>query len=265
DPKNTKRMIGGNDGGVDLSWNGGETWYAPPLPIAQFYHVSADSSQPYRVMGAMQDLGTAPGPSNSLRRGGIAAAHRDGVGGGEAGFAVAVPNDPEVVFAGEYLGIITKFDHRTGMQRNVAVYPENGSGHGAEDLKYRFQWTAPIAVSPFDPQVIYHGGNVLFKTTDGGQTWTAISPDLTRNDKNKQKWPGGPITGEHTGAESSCTLFAIAESPKEKGLIWVGSDDGLVHVTRDGGAHWTNVTGNVHGFPEWGTVSMIEPSPFDAA
>jgi photosystem II stability/assembly factor-like uncharacterized protein len=265
DPRNPKRMIGGNDGGVDMSWNGGESWYAPPIPIAQFYHVSADNSQPYRVMGAMQDLGTASGPSNSLRESGVAAGDWYDVGGGEAGFAVAVPDDPETVFAGEYLGIITKFDHRTGMQRNVAAYPENGSGHGAEDLKYRFQWTAPIAVSPFDPKTIYHGGNVLFKTTDGGQTWTPISPDLTRNDKSKQKWTGGPITGDNTGAEYYCTLFAIAESPKEKGLIWVGSDDGLVHVTRDGGAHWTDVTSNVRGLPEWGTVDMIEPSPFDAA
>jgi photosystem II stability/assembly factor-like uncharacterized protein len=264
DPMDPKRMIGGNDGGVDLSWNGGETWYAPPLPIAQFYHVSADTSEPYRVMGAMQDLGTASGPSNSLRRGGIAPGEWYDVGGGEAGFAVAVPGDPDIVYAGEYLGIITRFDNHTGMDRNVSIYPENGSGHGAEDMKYRFQWTAPIAISPHDPNVVYHGGNVLFRTTDGGQTWAAISPDLTRNDKSKQKWTGGPITGDNTGAEYYCTIFAVAESPLEKGLIWVGSDDGLVHVTRDAGAHWTNVTGNVRGLPEWGTVDMIEPSPHDA-
>jgi photosystem II stability/assembly factor-like uncharacterized protein len=264
DPKNPKRMIGANDGGVDLTWNGGETWYAPPLPIAQFYHVSADNAVPYRIMGAMQDLGTASGPSNSLRRGGVMAGDWFDVGGGEAGFAVAIPTDPEIVYAGEYLGIITRFDHRTGTERNVSIYPENGSGHGAEEMKYRFQWTAPIAVSPHDPNVIYHGGNVLFRTSDGGQTWTAISPDLTRNDKSKQKWSGGPITGDNTGAEYYCTIFAIAESPREKGLIWVGSDDGLVHVTRDAGAHWTNVTANVKGLPEWGTVDMIEPSPHDA-
>ncbi|HUD73184.1 MAG TPA: glycosyl hydrolase [Dongiaceae bacterium] len=265
DPKDPKRMIDGNDGGVDLSWNGGQSWYTPPLPIAQFYHVAADDSDPYRVMGAMQDLGTASGPSNSLADGGINPGAWNDVGGGEAGWAVAVPNDPNTVYAGEYLGIITKYDATTGMSRNVSIYPENGSGHGAEAMRYRFQWTAPIATSPHDPKVIYHGGNVLFRTQDGGQTWAPISPDLTRNDKSKQGWSGGPITGDNTGAEYYCTIFVIAESPLEKGLIWTGSDDGLVHVTRDAGAHWSNVTGNVKGIPEWGTVSMIEPSPHDAA
>jgi hypothetical protein len=187
------------------------------------------------------------------------------VGGGEAGFAVPEPDDPDVIYAGEYLGIITRYDQRTRQARNVAVYPENGSGHGAEDLKYRFQWTAPIATSPHDPKVVYHGGNVLVRSADGGQTWTAISPDLTRNDKSKQRWAGGPITGDNTGVEFYGTIFAVAESPREPGLIWAGSDDGLVHVTRDGGKSWTDVTKNVRGFPEWGTVSLIEPSPFDAA
>jgi len=264
DPLNPKRMIGANDGGVDVSWDGGVKWYAPALPISQFYHVSADNSVPYRVMGAMQDLGTASGPSDSLAYGDIAMGDWHEVGGGEAGHVVATPSDPGIVYAGEYLGIITRYDHRTGMARNVSIYPENGSGHGAEDMRYRFQWTAPIAASPHDPKVIYHGGNALFRTTDGGQTWTPISGDLTRNDKTKQKWSGGPITGDNTGAEYYCTIFAVAESPLEKGLIWAGSDDGLVHVTRDGGAHWTNVTAGIKGIPDWGTVSLIEPSPHDA-
>ena len=265
DPKNPKRMIGGNDGGVDLSWDGGETWYAPPLPLGQFYHVAADTSVPYRVSGAMQDLGTASCPSNSLSSGGIANGDCYDVGGGEAGFTAPDPSDPNVVYAGEYFGIITRYDHRTGMARNVTAYPENWSGHGAEDNRYRFQWTAPIHVSPHDPKVVYHGANVLFMTQDGGQTWKAISPDLTRNDKTKQKWSGGPITGDNTGVEWYDTIFAVAESPKEKGLIWVGSDDGLVHVTRNAGADWANLTPNIRGIPEWGTVSCIEPSPFDAA
>src|SRR5262245_26728482 len=212
DPKNPSRMIGANDGGVDLSWDGGEKWHAPRLPIAQFYHVSADNSVPYRVMGAMQDLGTASGPSDSLAEDDIALGDWIDVGGGEAGHVVASPEDPDVVYAGEYMGIITRFERKTGMVRNIAVYPENGSGHGAEDMKYRFQWTAPIATSPHDPKVVYHGGNVLFRTADGGQTWTAISGDLTRNDKAKQKWSGGPITGDNTGAEYYCTIFAVAES-----------------------------------------------------
>lgn len=131
-------------------------------------------------------------------------------------------------------------------------------------MKYRFQWTAPIATSPHDPKVIYHGANVLFRTSDGGQTWKAISPDLTRNDRLKQKWAGGPITGDNTGVEFHCTIFAVAESPLEKNLIWVGSDDGMVHVTRDGGKTWKNVTAAMPEAPQWGTVSIIEPSRFDA-
>jgi len=265
DPKNPRRMIAGNDGGVDMSVDGGETWYAAGLPISQFYHVSVDSSVPYRVMGAMQDLGTASGPSHSLSSAGITSGHWFTVGGGEAGHAVSDPSDPAVVYAGEYLGIFTRYDRRTMQARNVSAWPENPSGHGASFPRYRFQWTAPIAVSPHDPRTVYHGGNVLFRTQDGGQSWTAISGDLTRDDESKQRWSGGPITGDNTGVEYYCTIFAIAESPREKGLIWVGSDDGLVHVTRDAGKSWTNVTANVPGLPEWGTVSLIEPSPFDAA
>ncbi len=265
DPKDPRRIIGGNDGGVDLSWDGGETWTAPALPLGQFYHVAADTSVPYRVSGAMQDLGTASCPSDSLTSSGIANADCHDVGGGEAGYTAHDPSDPNIVWAGEYFGIITRYDNRTGMARNVTAYPENWSGHGAEDNRYRFQWTAPIHVSPHDPKVVYHAANVLFRTEDGGQSWKAISPDLTRNDKSKQKWSGGPITGDNTGVEWYDTIFAVAESPKEKGLVWVGSDDGLLHVTRNGGADWTNVTSNIKGIPEWGTVSVIEPSPFDAA
>ncbi|MGE5815897.1 MAG: WD40/YVTN/BNR-like repeat-containing protein, partial [Acidobacteriota bacterium] len=230
DPRNPKRMIVANDGGVDISIDGGETWYAPALPIGQFYHVSADTRVPYRVAGAQQDLGTAQGPSNSLTVDGITAAEWYSVGGGEAGHVVSDSSDPNIVYAGEYLGYLSRYDHRTRQARNVSAYPENASGHGGADFKYRFQWTAPIATSPHDPKVVYHGANVLFKTTDGGQSWTAISPDLTRDDKAKEQWAGGPITGDNTGVETYCTIFAIAESPREKGVIWVGSDDGLVHV-----------------------------------
>jgi hypothetical protein len=258
-------MIGADDGGVDVSTDGGETWNAPMLPISQFYHVATDSSVPYRVFGSMQDLGTASGPSNSLSSAGIVHGDWYTVGGGEAGHAVADPSDPDVVYAGEYFGILTRYDHRTRQARNVAPWPDNPSGHGASYPRYRFQWTAPIAVSPHDPKTVYHGGNVLFRTQDGGETWTPISGDLTRNDATKQRWSGGPITGDNTGAEYYCTIFAVAESPREKGLLWAGTDDGLVHVTRDGGKTWTNVTANVAGLPEWGTVAAIEPSPFDAA
>jgi photosystem II stability/assembly factor-like uncharacterized protein len=263
DPADPKRMIAANDGGVHISRNAGSTWFSPPLPISQFYHVSTDSRRPYWVAGAMQDLGTAQGPSDSLA-GGIHLTDWHDVGGGEAGHVYSDPADPNIVYAGEYLGIITRYDYRTKASRNVSAWPENPSGKGGEDMKYRFQWTAPITGSPFDPTVVYHGAQVIFRTRDGGQTWDAISPDLTRNDKSKQKWAGGPITGDNTGVETYGTVFAIAESPKQKGLIWAGSDDGLVHVTTDDGKTWKNVTPAMSGLPEWGTVSMIEPSPFDA-
>jgi photosystem II stability/assembly factor-like uncharacterized protein len=263
DPQNPRRMINSNDGGVEVTANGGETWYAAPLPISQFYHIAVDNRQPYHVSGTMQDLGTASGPSNSLAAPGIGLGDWYGVGGGETGFTVPDPSDPNIVYAGEYGGYISRYDHRTRQARNVTIYPENPSGHGAADLRYRFQWTAPIAVSPHDPRVIYHAGNVLFRTSDGGLHWSAISPDLTRNDKSKQQWSGGPITGDNTGVEVYGTIFAVTESPKEKGVLWTGSDDGYVQVSRDGGQHWINVTKNISGMPECGTVRCIEASRFD--
>ncbi len=264
DPMNAKRMIAGDDGGVYISTDGGESWLDPPLPISQFYHVSADNRVPFWVAGAMQDIGTGQGPSDSLTRGGLPNSFWHGVGGGEAGWVVSDPSDPAIVYAGEYLGYISRYDDRTGEERAVSAWPENPSGHGGETMRYRFQWTAPIAVSPHDPKVIYHAANVIFRTTDGGQTWEAISPDLTRNDKSKQQWSGGPITGDNTGVETYCTVFAVAESPLRQGLIWAGSDDGRVHVTEDAGKTWREVTAAIPGFPEWGTVSMLEPSRFDA-
>jgi photosystem II stability/assembly factor-like uncharacterized protein len=263
DPKNPRRIIDSNDGGVDVSTNGGETWYAPPLPIAQFYHISVDNRTPYHVAGTMQDSGTASGPSNSLSVSGIVLSDWHSVGGGETGFTAPDPSDPNIVYAGEYGGYISRYDHHTRQAKSIGVYPFNPSGHGAEDAKYRFQWTAPILVSPHDPHTVYHAGNVLFKTSDAGLHWTPISPDLTRNDKSKQKWSGGPITGDNTTVEFYCTLFAIAESPKLKGVLWAGSDDGLLHISRDGGANWQNVTPKT--LPEWGTIVCIEASPFDAA
>jgi photosystem II stability/assembly factor-like uncharacterized protein len=265
DPRLPKRIIVSNDGGVDISTTGGETWYSPPLPIAQFYHVAVDNDVPYHVSGAMQDLGTAEGPSNSLSAGGISNCNWRDIGGGEAGHTAHDPSDPNIAYAGEYGGIITRYDHRTRQARNVSVYPYNPSGHGAEDLQYRFQWTAPILVSSHDPKVVYHGSNVLFRTNDAGMHWTAISKDLTRNDRSKQKWSGGPITGDNTGVEVYGTIFALAESRLKKEVVWTGSDDGLVHVTRDGGKGWNDVTKNIAGMPQWGTVSGIEASPFDAA
>lgn len=264
DPKNSNRMITAHDGGVSVSTDGGKSWHTPELPIAQFYHVATDTSVPYRIHGAMQDMGTASGPSNSLKSDGIAAGEWLDVGGGEAGHTQSEPGNPDIVYAGEYLGIFTQFDRKTGQARNVSAYPENGSGHGASDFKHRFQWTAPILVSPHDPRTVYHAGEVIFKTRDGGQTWTTISPDLTRNDKTRQQWAGGPITGDNTGVEYFGTVFALAESPLKAGVIWSGSDDGLVQITQDGGRTWTDVTANMPKFTDFATVSLIEASPFDA-
>ena len=262
DPKNPKRMINANDGGVDISTDGGKTWFAPPLPITQFYHVHADNHIPYRVMGCMQDLGSSSGPSHSLT-GGIALCDWHGVGGGEAGHAVSDPKDPNIVYAGEYGGIITRYDRRTNQARNISVAQYNPSGIEPEKHKYRFQWTAPILVSQHTGAV-YHGGNFLFRTTDGGKSWEKVSPDLTRNDRQKQQWSGGPITGDNTGAETYCTIFALGESPKQKGVIWAGSDDGRVHLTQDDCQTWTDVTANIPDLPDWGTVECIEASPHDA-
>jgi len=210
DPKNPRRIVVSNDGGIDISTNAGEAWNAPPLPIAQFYHISVDANFPYRVMGNMQDQGTASGPSNSLSSAGISLSDWHTVGGGETGFAVADPVDPNVVYAGEYGGILTRYDHRTRQARNISIYPTNPSGQGAVEQRYRFQWTAPLLISPHDFKTLYHGGNVLFKTTDTGRTWKKISPDLTRDDKTKQQFSGGPLTGDNTTAEFYCTIFALA-------------------------------------------------------
>jgi photosystem II stability/assembly factor-like uncharacterized protein len=264
DPVNPNRMIGSNDGGVDISTDGGKTWYAPPLPISQCYHVSTDTSNPYRVMACLQDLGSACGPSRSLRGGGIGASEWYDVGGGEAGFAVPDPADPNVVYAGEYGGIMTRYDHRTGQARNITVNQFNPSGIDPAKMKYRFQWTAPILVSKHEPHTVYHGANVLFRSRDGGQTWDKVSGDLTRNDKQKQQWSGGPITGDNTGVEVYCTIFALAESPRQKGLLWAGTDDGKVWLTRDNCKTWTDLTLNVPDLPDWGTVACVEASPHDA-
>lgn len=264
DPKNPQRIINANDGGVEISTDGGATWFAAAMPTMQFYHVAVDNSNPYVISGAAQDWGTFAAPSHSLDGGGIDVAEWYNVGGGEAGHTQHNPTDPNIVYAGEYGGAITRYDHRTRTTQNITVYPTNPSGHGAEDLRYRFQWTAPILISPHDANTVYHGANVLFKTNDGGKTWNAISGDLTRNDKAKQKWSGGPITGDNTGVETYCTIFAIAESPVKAGVLWTGSDDGLVQVSQDGGKTWSNVTKNITGLPEFATIKTIETSRTDA-
>jgi hypothetical protein len=184
------------------------------------------------------------------------------VGGGESGWIAPSPRDSEIVYAGSYGGLITRQDHHTGQERNVNPWPDNPMGWGAGELKYRFQWNFPIVFSPHDPNTLYAGANVLFKSTNEGQSWQPISGDLTRNDKSKQASSGGPITKDNTSIEYYCTIFTVMESPVEKGTIWAGSDDGLVHVTRDGGKTWQNVTPK--GLPEWVQINSIDASSFDA-
>ncbi|VTR96772.1 WD40/YVTN/BNR-like repeat-containing protein [Tuwongella immobilis] len=266
DPKNPRRMIVATDGGVDISTNGGESWFAPPLPIAQFYHVAVDSRTPFHVMGNMQDMGTAWGPSHSLASAGIRISDWEQVGGGETGFTVPDPFDPDILYSGEYGGILTRFDRRTGQANLITAWPFNPSGFAPAELKYRYQWTAPLMASKRQRGTIYHGANVLFASQDRGMSWKVISPDLTRNDATKQRWSGGPITGDNTGVEVFNTIFALAEGvPDRDGqyALWVGSDDGLVHVSRDQGKSWKNVTAGMEDLPEWGTITCIEPSPTD--
>ncbi len=262
DPINPQRMIGGHGGGVDLSLDGGETWFHPRLPLAQFYNIDVDRRVPYHVGGTMQDYGTASGPSMSLL-GGIAPLSEWRVaGGGEAGDFKYDRELTGVAYAGEYSGYLSRADESTGQRRAISAWPSNAIGWAAADLQYRFQWTAPIATSVHDPAVIYHAAQVLFRSPDRGLTWTAISGDLTRNDASKQQWSGGPITGDNIGVEVYNTIFSVAESPLDANTIWVGTDDGLVHITRDGGQSWNEITPN--GLPEWAMIEGIEASLVEA-
>ena len=261
DPKDPRRMIVSNDGGVTVSLDGGKTWTRQNnQPTAQFYHVITDARTPYYLYGSQQDLGSVAIASRS-DEGAIERSDWYSVGGGEAGYIAPYPPDPNIVYAGEYEGVITRFDKRNGQTKNITVQPEISDGGGAAKLEHRFQWTAPIVISPHDPNTLYHAGERLFKTTDGGMHWDAISPDLTRNDKSKQQVSGGPIDKDDSGAEYYDTIFAVAESPLAKGLIWAGTDDGLIHITRDGGKNWTNIT--PRDLPDWSRISQIDASPND--
>ena len=263
DPKDPRRMINGNDGGATISLNGGEAWSSIyNQPTAEFYHVMTDTRIPYRVYSAQQDNTTIAVPSRSPLAG-ITRSEAYAIGGGESGYVAIRPDDPEIVFAGNYQGFMTRYDNRTGQSRNIMVWPEASSGWGAAELRHRFQWTFPIVISPHDPSVLYAGGERVFRSGDEGASWEPISPDLTRNDKTKQQSSGGPITKDNTGAEYYCTVFAFAESPRQRGVLWAGSDDGRVHVSRDDGKSWREVT--PPGLPRWATIRIIEPSPHDAA
>ncbi|MDT5124123.1 MAG: hypothetical protein QOC96_3605 [Acidobacteriota bacterium] len=261
-PNDPQRMIESNDGGANVSVNGGKTWTDEDQPTAQFYRVALDNDFPYHIYGAQQDNSTVRIASRT-NSAGINREDWYDVGGGESGWVVPYPKDSEIVFAGSYGGLITRYDHHTGQLRNVSPWPDNPMGYGAGDLKYRFQWNFPIVFSPHDAETIYAGANVLFKSTNQGQSWDVISPDLTRNEKSKLGPAGGPITKDNTSIEYYCTIFTVIESPVKAGVIWTGSDDGLVQVTRDGGKNWENVTPK--NMPEWIQINSIDASPFDPA
>ena len=272
DPTNANRMAVANDGGVSISVTRGKTWNRIQLPIAQMYHVTVDNRIPYYVYGNEQDDPSYRGPSRvsggGFGGGQIPRSAWHSVAGGESGWATPDPEDPNIVWSsasgsGSIGGIVERYDLRNGQARNVEVWPDQINGSTAGELKYRFVWTMPLTISPHDHNKLYVGSQYVHQTTDGGQSWQLISPDLTTNDKSKQGFSGG-LTGDNIGVEYAPVVFAIAESPKESGLIWAGTNDGLVQVTRDGGKNWTNVTKNIPGLPPWGTVSNIEPSRYNA-
>ncbi len=263
-PDDPNRMIQSNDGGANVSFNGGRSWTEQDQPTAQFYRVALDNDFPYNVYGAQQDNSTVRIASRTTE-GGITTSDWFDVGGGESGWIAPSPKDSNIVFAGSYGGLATRFDRRTGQQRDINPYPNNPMGSGADVLKYRFQWNFPIVFSPHDPNTLYLAANVLFKSQDEGSSWQVISPDLTRNDKAKQSPSGGPITKDNTSVEYYSTIFAVMESPLQAGTIWAGSDDGLVHISRDGGKNWSNVTPPASIMPEWIQINSLEASPHDPA
>ncbi len=260
DPGNPRRMINGNDGGATISIDGGLTWSTQlNQPTAQFYHVATDHRFPYYIYGAQQDNSSVAIASWS-DSGVINLRNWYEVAGGESAYLAPDPRNNDILYAAGQG--VARFDKRSEQAFDISPMPIDQAGHGVGDFPHRFQWTEPILFSPHDANVIYTAGEVVFKSTDQGKSWTIISPDLTRNDKSKQQSSGGPITKDNTSVEYYDTIFTLAESPVEKGLLWAGSDDGLVHITRNGGKSWDNVTPK--SLPEWGLFSLIEPSPHDA-
>ncbi|HLB10020.1 MAG TPA: glycosyl hydrolase [Gemmatimonadaceae bacterium] len=256
-PNDGARMIQSSDGGASVSYTRGESWTDQDYSTAQFYHVATTNHFPYRVCGAQQDNSGVCGPSRFP--GGIPRSEWYDVSG-EAGFVQARPDNPDITYGGDNSGFIGRLDHKTGFFRLVDVWPESPDGHPASEAKYRFQWTAPLLISPHDPNVLYAGGNRLFRTLTDGQSWTPVSPDLTRHDSATLGISGGPITSDQTTAEYYATIFALAESPMAKGEIWTGSDDGLLYLSRDNGVSWANITPKQFG--DYTRVSSIEPGHF---
>ena len=259
DPKNGKRMVVADDGGAQVSLDGAKNWSTVMnQPTVQVYRLSTDNHFPYRVLGAQQD-NSAFRILSSTYGAYIGESDFDVTAGGESGYIVADPTNSDIVYGGSYGGLITRYDHKTGENRVINVWPDNPMGAGAEAMKYRFQWNHPIFFSPHNPKKLYTAGNHLFATENEGASWNMLSPDLTTNDKSRQKSSGGPITQDNTSVEYYCTIFTAAESPLEKDLLWTGSDDGIINVSKDGGATWKNVTPK--DIPEWMMWNRVEIDP----
>ena len=269
DPTNADRSIVAHDQGLSITQNRMDTWFRQRLTNAQIYHVTVDNAIPYNVFGNKQDEPSYRGPSNSrLAQGRILRGQWHSVGGGESGWATPDPTNPNLVWStasgsGMVGGIVVRFEVDRRMFRTVEVWPQQSNG-AAETVRYRFVWDAPLTISPHDNNTIYVGSQHVHRTRNGGQSWEVISPDLTQNDRTKMGWSGG-LTGDNIGVEYAGVVYAIAESRLEKGTIWVGTNDGLVQVTRDEGKTWTNLTRNIPGLPAWGSVRSIVPSRYDAA
>ena len=261
DPNDPLRMVSGNDGGASVTNNGGRIWTEEDVATAQFYHVLVDNQFPYNVYGAQQDNSTV-GIASRTTSFGIERTHWSDVGGGESGYIAVNPADPNIIYAGSYGGYLTRYDKKLDDTRSINPWPENPMGAGAGDLKYRFQWTYPIVISPHDPNTLYATANYVFRSTNEGMSWDIISPDLTRNDPSKLGSSGGPITKDNTSVEYYGTIFTFAESPVQKGILWSGSDDGVVQISRDAGTTWHNVTPK--DLPDWSRISLVDASPHDA-
>ncbi|MGH9621895.1 MAG: WD40/YVTN/BNR-like repeat-containing protein, partial [Bryobacteraceae bacterium] len=265
DPRNPKRIIQGNDGGAFLSMNGAKSWrFLDGLPIEQFYQVAKDSEQPFHLCGGLQDNGAWCGPSSDLGRSGVTNADWRLVVGGDGQYAVPAPSDPHLVYTDAQNGWVLRLDKSTHLAPFQRPVLETSEDMPPSKLNYRFNWTAPIAVAPKNPDQVYLGANVLFQSLDGGNTWKAISGDLTRNDKTKQNDSGHPMAHDISGAENYDTILSIAIAPTDPKVIWVGTDDGYVQLTRNAGKTWTNVTSHIPGAPQWARVYKIGASPFDA-
>jgi len=262
-PENSKRMIIGDDGGAQVTYDGGETWTTyHNQPTSQFYRLTTDNHFPFRIYAAQQD-NSAIRIKHRSDGGSIGEKDWESTAGGESAHITVDPKNDDIVYGGSYGGFLTRYNHKTGTVRAINVWPDNPMGHGAEGMKYRFQWNFPIIISKHDPKKLYTFSNHVHLSENEGQSWKLLSEDLTRNDSVKLVSSGGPITQDNTGVEYYSTIFAANESPLKEGLLWVGSDDGLVHITKDGGGNWENITPK--GLPEWTMINSVEPSNFDEA